>query len=90
MPGVLFLSATAPIRADDVAVFDYHMVPARLFAKDLMAAWRRRNGKASLKTVEGDTLWAESKGNWLTVWDAKGNGGQDHDPEPVDTVLMPG
>src|SRR6267154_2285622 len=56
-----------------VAVLTYHVVPGRMSAKDLMDAAKKNGGKAELKTVEGDKIWVESKGNVLTIWDAKGN-----------------
>src|SRR4029079_15921857 len=37
-------------------VLTYHVVPGRITAKDLMAAIKDGNGKASLKTVEGEPL----------------------------------
>ena len=55
------------------AVLTYHVVPGRLSAKDLMDAAKKDGGKAKLKTVEGDELTVESKGNMLTIWDSKGN-----------------
>ena len=81
------------------AVLTYHVVPGRLSAKDLTAAAKKAGGKASFKTVEGDTLWVESKGSALTVWDAKGNASKvtiqnvfqsNGVIHVVDTVLMPG
>src|SRR6516165_6329633 len=56
-----------------VAVLTYHVVPGRMSAKDLMDAAKKAGGKAELKTVEGAKIWVESKGNMLTIWDAKGN-----------------
>ena len=56
-----------------VSVLTYHVVPGRLSAKDLMDAARKNGGQAKLKTVEGDELTVESKGNMLTIWDTKGN-----------------
>jgi uncharacterized surface protein with fasciclin (FAS1) repeats len=82
-----------------VAVLTYHVVPGRMSAKDLMDAAKKNGGKAELKTVEGDKLWVESKGNTLTIWDAKGgaskvtiqnvfqSNGVIH---VVDSVLLPG
>jgi uncharacterized surface protein with fasciclin (FAS1) repeats len=56
------------------AVLTYHVVPGRLSAKDLMEAAKKNGGIAELKTVEGETLKVESKGNnQLTIWDSKGN-----------------
>ncbi len=82
-----------------VEVLTYHVVPGRLSAKDLMDAAKSNGGKAKFKTVEGEELTVESKGNVLTVWDSKGNtsritiqnvfqsNGVIH---VVDTVLLPG
>jgi len=56
-----------------VAVLTYHVVPGRLSAKDLMDAAKKNGGQAKLKTVEGEELTVESKGNMLTIWDSKGN-----------------
>ena len=81
-----------------VAVLTYHVVPGRLSAKDLMDAAKKNGGQAKLKTVEGEELTVESKGNTLTIWDSKGNtskvtiqnvfqsNGVIH---VVDTVLLP-
>jgi uncharacterized surface protein with fasciclin (FAS1) repeats len=81
-----------------VAVLTYHVVPGRLSAKDLMDAAKKNGGQAKLKTVEGEELTVESKGNALTIWDSKGNtskvtiqnvfqsNGVIH---VVDTVLLP-
>ena len=55
------------------AVLTYHVVAGRLSAKDLMDAAARDGGRHKLKTVEGEELTVESKGNMLTIWDSKGN-----------------
>src|SRR5215207_5226555 len=52
-----------------VAVLTYHVVPGRMSAKDLMDATKKAGGKAKLKTVEGEELTVEAKGNTLTIWD---------------------
>jgi uncharacterized surface protein with fasciclin (FAS1) repeats len=54
-------------------VLTYHVVPGRLSAKDLMDAARRDGGQHKLKTVEGEELTIEARGNTLTIWDSKGN-----------------
>jgi uncharacterized surface protein with fasciclin (FAS1) repeats len=81
-----------------VAVLTYHVVPGRIRAKDLMDAAKKAGGKAKLKTVEGEELTVEAKGNTLTIWDSKGgmskvtiqnvfqSNGVIH---VVDTVLLP-
>jgi uncharacterized surface protein with fasciclin (FAS1) repeats len=55
------------------AVLTYHVVAGRLSAKDLMDAAARDGGRHKLKTVEGEELTVESRGNMLTIWDSKGN-----------------
>jgi uncharacterized surface protein with fasciclin (FAS1) repeats len=79
-------------------VLTYHVVAGRMSAKDLMDAAKKGGGKAKLKTVEGDELTVEAKGNTLTIWDSKGgvskvtiqnvfqSNGVIH---VVDTVLLP-
>jgi len=81
-----------------VAVLTYHVVPGRLSAKDLAEAAKKNGGKASFKTVEGETITVASNGNTLTITDAKGgtskvtiqnvfqSNGVIH---VVDTVLLP-
>jgi len=81
-----------------VAVLTYHVVPGRLSAKDMMDAAKKNGGKATFKTVEGENLTVENKGNALTITDAKGgtskvtiqnvfqSNGVIH---VVDTVLLP-
>ena len=55
------------------AVLTYHVVPGRLSAKDLWEASNKGGGKAKFKTVEGEELTVEFKGQALTIRDAKGN-----------------
>ena len=80
------------------AVLTYHVVPGRLSAKDLMDAAKKNGGKAEFKTVEGDKIWIESKGNTLTIWDTKGNASKvtiqnvfqsNGVIHVIDTVLLP-
>jgi uncharacterized surface protein with fasciclin (FAS1) repeats len=81
-----------------VAVLTYHVVPGRLSARDLMDTARKDGGRAKLKTVEGEELTVEAKGNALTIWDAKGNASKvtiqnvfqsNGVIHVVDTVLLP-
>ena len=55
------------------AVLTYHVVPGRLSVKDLWEASNKGGGKAKFKTVEGEELTVEFKGQALTIRDAKGN-----------------
>jgi uncharacterized surface protein with fasciclin (FAS1) repeats len=80
------------------SVLTYHVVPGRLSARDLMNAAKQNGGQAKFKTVEGEELTVESKGNTLTIWDSKGNASKvtiqnvfqsNGVIHVVDTVLLP-
>jgi uncharacterized surface protein with fasciclin (FAS1) repeats len=80
-------------------VLTYHVVPGRLSAKDLMEKIRTGNGKAMLKTVEGEDLSFAEKDGKLWIWDAKGGSAQvtirnvmqsNGVIHVIDTVLLPG
>ena len=79
-------------------VLTYHVVPGRLSAKDLMEKIRAGNGKAILKTVEGEELTFAEKDGRLWIWDAKGGSAQvtirnvmqsNGVIHVIDTVLLP-
>src|SRR5436189_6269337 len=55
-----------------VGVLTYHVLPGRYSVKDLWEASNKGGGKAKFKTVEGDELTVEFKGQVLTIRDAKG------------------
>ena len=79
-------------------ILTYHVVAGANTAADLMKAVKAGNGKATLKTVQGENLTVMDAGGKLTVTDAKGgksnvtigdviqSNGVIH---VVDTVLMP-
>jgi uncharacterized surface protein with fasciclin (FAS1) repeats len=81
-----------------VSVLTYHVVPGKYSAEDLMNAVKKGNGKATLKTVEGEELTIIQEGRKLEVVDSKGDrslvtiadvfqkNGVIH---VVDTVLLP-
>jgi uncharacterized surface protein with fasciclin (FAS1) repeats len=80
-------------------VLTYHVVAGRLSAKDLMEKIRAGNGKAMLKTVEGEELTFAEKDGRLWIWDAKGGSAQitirnvmqsNGVIHVIDTVLLPG
>ena len=63
-----------------------------------MDAAKKAGGKAKLKTVEGEELTVEAKGNTLTIWDGKGSASKvtiqnvfqsNGVIHVVDTVLLP-
>src|SRR5262245_35862288 len=81
-----------------VAVLTYHVLPGRFAIKDLWDASIKAKGKVKMKTVEGEELTFEFKGQALTIWDAKGNASRvtvqnvfqsNGVIHVVDTVLMP-
>jgi uncharacterized surface protein with fasciclin (FAS1) repeats len=81
------------------AVLTYHVVPGRITAQDIAAKAKAHMGKATYKTVQGESLTftKDAGGNWWVI-DAKGgkamitianvmqSNGVIH---VVDTVLMP-
>ncbi|MCK9908708.1 fasciclin domain-containing protein [Microbacteriaceae bacterium K1510] len=80
-------------------VLTYHVVAGRLTAKDLMDKVKAGNGKAMLKTVEGDDITIAEKDGKLWIWDAKGHAAQvtirnvmqsNGVIHVIDTVLLPG
>jgi uncharacterized surface protein with fasciclin (FAS1) repeats len=81
------------------AILTYHVVPGHLTAADLTAKAKAGNGKAMLKTVQGEeiTVMKDDTGKWW-VMDAKGNKAMITIPNVmqsngvifvIDTVLMP-
>ena len=79
-------------------ILTYHVVAGKMTAADLLKAIKDGKGKATLKTVQGETLTAQEKGGAIELVDAKGgmsrvtiadviqSNGVIH---VVDTVLMP-
>ncbi|MGI4955616.1 MAG: fasciclin domain-containing protein [Janthinobacterium lividum] len=55
-----------------VKVLTFHVVPGLHDAAGIAAAIKTGHGKASMKTVEGETLGFSMAGNVLTVSDSKG------------------
>ncbi|WP_188610536.1 fasciclin domain-containing protein [Chelatococcus reniformis] len=71
-PGTVDSLVRPENKATLTAVLTYHVVPGRLTAKDLAAAIDKGEGKAVLKTAQGETLSATMKDKWIVVTDAKG------------------
>lgn len=85
-------------KASLAALLEYHVVPGRYSAADLVAAVKKGSGRAELATLEGEILTVEQNGRKLVVIDAKGEKSVVTIPDVhqrngivhvVDTVLLP-
>jgi uncharacterized surface protein with fasciclin (FAS1) repeats len=54
-------------------VLTYHVVAGRIGSKELMKMIKKAGGKATLKTVEGDNIYASASDGMITIWDDSGN-----------------
>jgi uncharacterized surface protein with fasciclin (FAS1) repeats len=72
-PGTVDALLKPEMKAKLTGVLTYHVLPGRLSAKDLMEAAKKNGGTADFKTVEGEMISVESKGNTLFIRDAKGD-----------------
>jgi uncharacterized surface protein with fasciclin (FAS1) repeats len=79
-------------------ILTYHVLAGKYSAKDIWAAVKAGNGKATMKTVQGEDLTFWTKGKDLYVKDAKGNSAKVTIADVnqsngvihvIDTVLMP-
>jgi uncharacterized surface protein with fasciclin (FAS1) repeats len=79
-------------------ILTYHVVAGRVSSKQLAAMIKKGNGKAMLKTVQGEDLTASMSGNKIILTDAKGGTATVTNADVfqsngvihvVDTVLMP-
>ncbi|MGB7555682.1 MAG: fasciclin domain-containing protein [Candidatus Korobacteraceae bacterium] len=85
-------------KAQLTKILTYHVVAGRISASDLMKQIKEGDGKATLKTVNGETLTASQQGKHIVLTDEKGDtsmvtianvfqsNGVIH---VVDTVLLP-
>ena len=60
-------------KAKLTSILTYHVVPGKLSSLDLMKMVKMHNGKASLKTVEGENLYVSMNGKTLMITDENGN-----------------
>ena len=58
------------------SILTYHVVRGKLSSEDLMKMVKMHNGKAPLKTVEGDNLYVSMKEKKLMITDESGNTAQ--------------
>jgi uncharacterized surface protein with fasciclin (FAS1) repeats len=79
-------------------VLTYHVVPGRISSKQLEAMIKKGNGKATLKTVQGEDLTVSMSGKNIILTDAKGGMATVTTTDVfqsngviyvIDTVLMP-
>lgn len=79
-------------------ILTYHVLAGKYSAKQIWAAVKAGNGKAMMKTVEGEDLTFWTKGKDLYIKDAKGNSAKVTIADVnqsngvihvIDTVLMP-
>jgi uncharacterized surface protein with fasciclin (FAS1) repeats len=56
-----------------IKVLTYHVVPGRISASDLLKQIKAGGGKATLKTVNGETLTATMNGKRIVLMDQKGD-----------------
>ena len=54
------------------SILTYHVVPGRIGSTELMQMIKNSNGKATLKTVNGENLYATKKGNKIMITDENG------------------
>jgi uncharacterized surface protein with fasciclin (FAS1) repeats len=60
-------------KAKLTSILTYHVVAGKLSSGDLMKMVKDHNGKATLKTVNGENLFVTQKGHNLMITDAKGD-----------------
>ena len=81
-----------------VKILTYHVVPGKLTSKDIAKMIKKGDGKAELKTVQGETLTATMQDGKLVLTDQKGGTSTVTIPNViqsngvihvVDAVLMP-
>jgi uncharacterized surface protein with fasciclin (FAS1) repeats len=54
------------------AILTYHVLPGKVTAKELVEMIKAGDGKAKLKTVNGEVLTASKVGDFVVLTDAKG------------------
>jgi len=60
-------------KAKLTSILTYHVVPGKLSSADLMKMVKMNNGKANLKTVDGENLYVTLKGKNVMITDESGN-----------------
>jgi len=97
-PGTVDSLLKPEMKAKLTGVLTYHVLPGRLSARDLMEAAKKNGGTAQFKTVEGETISVESKGNMLMISNTRGNASKvtiqnvfqsNGVIHVIDTVLLP-
>ena len=60
-------------KAQLTKVLTYHVVAGRIGSKALLKMIKKAGGKATLKTVQGDNIYASADNGMITIWDESGN-----------------
>ncbi|MEO6948277.1 MAG: fasciclin domain-containing protein [Ginsengibacter sp.] len=55
------------------SILTYHVISGKFSAEDLMKRVNKENGKATMRTVQGENLYFTMKGGKLMITDSKGN-----------------
>ncbi len=59
-------------KAKLTSILTYHVVPGRISSTELMQMIKNSNGKATLKTVNGENLYATKQGKKIMITDENG------------------
>lgn len=97
-PGTVDTLLKPENKAELTKVLTYHVVPGKVTAADVLALIKKGDGKAVVKTVEGDSLTFTKDAKGVAITDDKGNTGHVTIADVnqsngvihvVDTVLLP-
>jgi uncharacterized surface protein with fasciclin (FAS1) repeats len=60
-------------QAQAIKVLSYHVVAGKVGVKTLLKMIKKAKGKATLKTMEGDNMYATQEDGHILLWDELGN-----------------
>jgi uncharacterized surface protein with fasciclin (FAS1) repeats len=85
-------------QAQAIKIISYHVVAGKIGTKTLLKMIKKSKGKATLKTMEGDNIYATLDGDNIVIWDESGNKAsiitsdawqKNGVIQVIDTVLLP-
>lgn len=85
-------------KAQAIKILSYHVVAGKIGTKTLLKMIKKSKGKATLKTMEGDNIYATLDGDIILIWDESGNKAsittsnvwqKNGVIQVIDTVLLP-